>query len=355
LRETAVRRKPLLPAITLKPRSPEEAMTLITQDRHARSRRRAPILAALFAVAALAGCEDDGAGPRVPGPAFSQASTDLTLELASILDQVNLALAAQGADIRAGMAEYITDPSAEEAGSEVIAKDVGNRQLGADFVPHDPRREWSGPADGSDDDITFAIDRTGDAVPPGGGLTAAQTTGAIQRAMATWDGATCSTLPIFENPDFGLDIGIVAFQNGLGGGPFVFADVQHAGWRDINFAAGILGVTFTFIFIDENGDPTDIDGNGRIDVAFREIYYDPSFVWAIDQGPPFVDVESIAVHEAGHGLSQAHFGKVSIKNDGSLKASPKAVMNALYFEVTQSLRGTDSGGHCSNWSAWPNK
>lgn len=52
----------------------------------------------------------------------------------------------------------------------------------AEFVPFDPRRTWSGPVDGKFDDITFAIGQT-DAVPPKGGLTAAQTTAAIRRAM----------------------------------------------------------------------------------------------------------------------------------------------------------------------------
>jgi hypothetical protein len=165
----------------------------------------------------------------------------------------------------------------------------------------------------------------------------------------------CSNLPITKNPDFGLDIGVVAFLNGLGGSPFVFADVQHAGWRDINFAGGILGVTFTFIFIDDDGNPVDQDNNGLADVAFREIYYDPSFGWADDGvDDNDIDVESVAVHEAGHGLSQAHFGTVRLKNDGSLKASPRAVMNALYSEPFRALTGTDNGGHCSNWANWPN-
>jgi hypothetical protein len=67
-----------------------------------------------------------------------------------------------------------------------------------------------------------------------------------------------------------------------------------------------------------------------------------------------IDVESVAVHEAGHGLSQAHFGKVWLKNDGSLERSPMAVMNAIYSEPFRPLAGTDNGGHCSNWAQWPN-
>ena len=265
------------------------------------------------------------------------------------MDALNAGLAADGADYRVAMAEYVTSGDSGEMGNTIIAKNVGNKQLGFDFVPGDTRRAWSGPGANS---ITYAIDTTGDAVPPFGGLGAAATDAAIVRSMDTWDALTCSNLGLAQSPDFGIDIGVVAFLNSLGGSPFVFADVQHAGWRDINFAGGVLGVTFTFGFTDVNGF-TDIDNNGKLDAAFREIYYDPSFSWA-DDGSSNVDVESVALHEAGHGLSQGHFGKVWIKKDGSLKRSPTAVMNALYAGPLAALRGTDNGGHCSNWGQWPN-
>jgi hypothetical protein len=276
--------------------------------------------------------------------------------LASMMDNMNLALAASGANYRTAIAEYVTDGTGGDAGGTVLAKNVGNKRLTADFVPNDPNRAaWSGAPGGGSDDITYAIDQTGDALPVFGGLLGAATTAAIDRAMATWESVNCSNLPITKNPDLGLDIGVVAFLNGLGGSPSVVADVQHAGWRDINFAGGILGVTFTFIFVDDDGNPVDQDNNGLADVAFREIYYDPSFGWADDGvDDNDIDVESVAVHEAGHGLSQAHFGTVRLKNDGSLKASPRAVMNALYAAPFRDLTGTDNGGHCSNWANWPN-
>ena len=271
--------------------------------------------------------------------------------LASIMDSLNVELAGQGADYRVAMAEYITNGEVEEANT-VLSKFVGNKQLPFDFVPFDARRAWSNPGAGSSDNITYTVDQTGDAVPPFGGLSGAQTTAAIDRAMDTWDRVNCSTLPITLNPNFGIDIGVVAFLNGLGGSPFILADVQHAGWRDINFVGGILGVTFTFGFT-SGGVFTDIDNNGKLDTVFREIYYDPSFNWT-DDGVTNIDVETVALHEAGHGLSQAHFGKVWLKNNGTLKASPRAVMNALYTGPLPFLLGTDNGGHCSNWANWPN-
>ena len=64
-----------------------------------------------------------------------------------------------------------------------------------------------------------------------------------------------------------------------------------------------------------------------------------------------IDVESIALHEGGHGLSQAHFGTVFF--DASKKYSvdhlhfsPRAVMNAVYWDTQRELLGSDVGGFC---------
>ena len=305
------------------------------------------LLIALGSIAAAGGKGKGGESAPEDDPASA---------ILAIMDGANAQLAAQGAGYRVAMAEYVTGEG-DEAGATVISKDVGNKQLDFDFVPFDGRRAgWSGAVGGPTDDITYALDMTGDAVPPLGGLTAAQTDAAIDRAMATWDAQTCSTLPITQNPDFGLDIGVVAFISGLGGSPFVLADIQHAGWGDIDFDPGILAGTFTFGFIDNTQLPdivfTDIDNNGKGDTAFREIYYDPSFSWA-DDGVTNPDVEAVALHEAGHGLSQAHFGNIFFMNDGSLKRAPAAVMNPFILGQQRTLLGTDESGHCSIWGSWP--
>jgi hypothetical protein len=303
----------------------------------------------------LVGCSDQPV--MVESPLFSEGwgaadgDVDPALQLTHMLDVVNAALAEQGLEYRAAMVEYLTG-AGDAAGAEVISKYVGNKQLEHDFVPFDSRRAWSGSLTGTDDDITYAVDQTLDAVPPFGGLSAAQTDAAIDRAMATWDGQTCSHLPITQNPDYGIDIGVIAYQYGFGGSGYILADVQHAGWRDINFGGGVIGATFTFVFIDGSGNPTDIDNNGKQDVAFREIYYDPSFSWA-DDGATDVDVEAVALHEMGHGLSQAHFGNIFFMNDGSVKRAPAAVMNSYLLGQTRTLLGTDVGGHCANWGPWP--
>ena len=166
----------------------------------------------------------------VPGTAVAQ---DADETIAAMLESTNLSLAAQGENYRVAVAEYITTPG-EAMGNTVIAKDVGNKRLAHDFVPFDARRVWTG-AGGA---LTYAIDTTGDAVPPFGGLAAAATDSAIVRATSTWEALRCSTLGLSRNPDFGIDIGVVAFLDSLGGSPFIFADVQHAGWRDLDFGGG---------------------------------------------------------------------------------------------------------------------
>ena len=84
----------------------------------------------------------------------------------------------------------------------------------------------------------------------------------------------------------------------------------------------ILGATFTFIWIDTaTGEPTDIDGNGKATLLFREVYYNDDFTWNIDSS---YDVETIAFHEAGHGLSQAHFGDIFIDAAVSMKLTLRA-------------------------------
>jgi hypothetical protein len=87
-------------------------------------------------------------------------------------------------------------------------------------------------------------------------------------------------------------------------------------------------------------------------VAWREIYYNDAFLWR--DGATY-DVETIALHEAGHGLSQAHFGKAfADAGKGKLHFAPRAVMNAAYSGVQTEIDGTDKGGHCSIWGNWPN-
>lgn len=278
-----------------------------------------------------------GTQPTKPQP---QSTAE---QIRALMIQVNAQLQASGANYMVDYAEYITPDDSGEVGQVVFFANVGNQKLGHHFVPGDPRR-------GGGTNITYIVDQAEGAID---GLTTAQTTAAIDRAMATWEGVNCSTIPITKLPNVGGDIGVVEFLNGLGGSSTVFADITHAGWLPGGILPpNVIAVTFTFIFIGPGGAPTDIDNNGRLDTAFREILYNNAFTWRINAN---IDVETVALHESGHGLSQNHFGTLfQTTANGKFHFSPRAVMNAGYTGVQQNLSGPDNAGHCSIWGTWPN-
>jgi hypothetical protein len=244
-------------------------------------------------------------------------------------------------------AEYLTAAESGQVGRTIFFKNVGNKQLTADFVP------------GLSLDGTDAVSYYVDAKRPSADLSAGATSTAISRAMTTWDGITCSTLGMYQVPfNKRTTTGFISELLGYKGSFDYVADVVHAGWLGGGFfdaiAPGggdfILGVTFTIIFTDDSGTPTDLDNNGKLDVAWREIYYNDAFGW---KDGAHYDVETVALHEAGHGLSQAHFGEAFLDaGTGALHFSPRAVMNAAYSGIQTQITETDNAGHCSNWSSW---
>jgi hypothetical protein len=246
-------------------------------------------------------------------------------------------------------AEYLTSEESGQVGRTVYFSDAGNKQLSADFVP--------GLSLDGTDNVSFYVDQN----RPSADLSVAATSAALARAMSTWNDVTCSDLGMFQVPsDPATNTGYVSALLGLGGSFGYTADVVHAGWLPRVFfdmiapdgSSFILGVTFTITFTDEEGNPTDLDNNGKADVAWREIYYNDRFTWKI--GGTY-DVETIALHEAGHGLSQAHFGKAFTNSgNGKLHFAPRSVMNAAYSGVQTEIRATDNAGHCSNWAQWNN-
>lgn len=316
----------------------------------------------------IAACSQDAStpiGPPESGRLGLSSAESAEATLVNILESSNAALAAEGLPYRVGMIEAISgDP--DEAGITVLWKDVGNKRLSHDFVPNDPRRAaatggWSA----DPNQITWAIDPVDGATF--NGVDAATTSAEIRDAMGTWAGLSCSGAGLAEvaSP---VDLGIIAFLNGLGGSPFVVADIHHAGWLEVEFGGGTIAATFTFVWIDGAGNPTDIDGDGRDDTAFREIYYDAVcqactpvnfWNWEIDDGldePGFeIDIESIVLHESGHGLSMGHFGKgfVTMSNN-ILHQTSNSVMAAAYAGPRTDLQGSDKAGHCNDWGSWPN-
>jgi hypothetical protein len=247
-------------------------------------------------------------------------------------------------------AEYYTVAESGQEGRTVYFRDVGNKQLDGDFVP-------ALSLDGSTD-VSYYIDQnraTAD-VPVD------VSTNAITRAMTTWDNVRCSDLGMFGLPFDGRPTGFVAAIVGFPQGSFAYvADVLHAGWLPAAFfnliapngSTFILGVTFDIVFTDAAGNPVDTDNNGKYDVAWREIYYNEAFTW---RDGAAIDIETVALHEAGHGLSQAHFGTAFLSpGNARLHFAPRAVMNAAYSGVQTQIRATDNAGHCSNWAEWPQR
>lgn len=291
--------------------------------------------------------------------ALTLAGTAQAQDINSIVASANAQLTENGKNYRIEMAETIANLEANEAGNILLFNNRGNHRLTFDFVPGDPRRAalgWGDPGT----NITFAVDN----VNLTNDITATGELDELRAAMATWQNVTCSTIPLTDRGNTNADVGAVQALFGFDGTGGVSADIQHAGFLPPEFflllgSSNILGVTFTFIFVDGAGNPTDIDNNHVGDAAFREIYYNDGFTWETDPndqpGDGRIDLQTVALHEVGHGLSQAHFGRGVINaQTGRIQLSPQAVMNAGYIFGQQSLLGTDTAGHCSNWANWPN-
>jgi len=275
----------------------------------------------------------------------STLSSKNQTDLKSTIAQLNEQLVSYGVQFE--KMEYYT---ADGAGQTVFFSDRGNKRLDSDFVPNDPRNLVPGTS------VPYIVDGT--QLITASGL---NTLDPILTVMNTWGEVSCSRgldLPNLGVLDF--DLGYVSNVFGFGGtegffpGIIVQAGVLESAFFDAIAPDGgsfILGVTFTLTYIE------DINADGVGDVAIKEIYYNDAFDWqdrvATGTG---VDFETVALHETGHALSQAHFGKVSrTDSNGKVHFSPRAVMNAGYSGVNRVIAKTDKAGHCGNWGKWPNK
>jgi hypothetical protein len=228
-------------------------------------------------------------------------------------------------------------------------------QSGLRWVANDPRRL----ADGSR--ITYLVDQS-DGVTASG-LTNAQTEAAIDRAFTTWQNERAfDKVDLVKRADSGADPDIYDAFFGFGGfgDPFL-ADIVNAGWYPRAFfeaaggpggGRGILAFSVSFIFTDDDGVPTDINGDNYLDTALNEVYYNDNFgnpagdragnPWGIDILLPGIDVETVALHENGHSLGVGHFGP-----------PPAAVMNPVYAGIRHAPYAVDQAGMSSLWRSWP--
>jgi hypothetical protein len=261
-------------------------------------------------------------------PALSQDMPTVSPALV----KMNERLTQMGSKYRILKAEYVTVRNGKAVGNTIIANDR-EFQLLSQWVPNDARRN----ADGRN--ITYLVDQS-DATP-NGGLSSVQAEAAIDRAMSTWNAVPCGGgIPIVKRADSGADPDLVDGLFGFGSvGTPNLADIVHAGWMPPaffefifpGFGSSVLGITFSGILLDP-ASGHDINGDHRYDTSFAEIYYNNYFAWGLDANPPVADVESVALHEAGHGLSQGHFGMIFTASDGSVQFAPFAVMNAVFQE-----------------------
>ena len=278
------------------------------------------------------------------------------------LAAMNDALAAAGhTGIRIDRAEIIVAGSAYGNQATTLIASDRTHVLPLAFVENDTRRP-SPP-----NTITYLVDKSDGLVlsfaTPTGPVVVlpnAVTEPELDASMAAWGNMNCNPPNIVKVADPGTDPdlidGLVLGNPGAIGQNF--ADITHAGWLPAPFfnalvpngANFILGVTLSFVFIDGNGDPTDVDGNGLADVAFTEIYYNRSFPWGAGGNDANVDIQSVGIHEAGHAFGLGHFGKIFVKSNNTLQFAPKAIMNAAYVAEDRQIRGTDNGSFCQLWA-----
>lgn len=327
--------------------------------------RRTTALLVMLTSAFVAACADQATNPepqvRVArqfseGSAGPQLLANASGDAAAFLIRLNGQLAAQGAGYAVRQADLSLAASADpNMASTVIANDRTHR-LGYRFVPGDPRRATVGAVVRQASFLPFSFAPT----PAGPSVF---TKPSVDASFATWNGVKCSKLDIFNNalPSNVFPSAIIVL-GGFTNNPMA-SDINTVGFLpgsifDAVFGPGasgsILGVTFPFVFINPDGSPTDINGDGEDDLAFAEIWYNAAFRWNVTGTGPGIDVETVALHENGHALGLGHFGRISIKDNGQIKASPRAVMNAFILGVLRSPLGTDNGSYCGYWASWPN-
>ena len=313
----------------------------------------------MLVAAFLVGCGEQpiptGSSDAGPAPTFSKARAPGQAgvgdpEILAMMHEMNAALAEQGLNIAVEAIDLFT----------IGAGRPSNRILQQPFrwVPNDARRVASGI------DITYLVDQSNSATASG--LSAAATEAAVDAALATWNAEqSLQKVSVVKVADPGTDPTIFdeffppsGDDDADAGFPF-FADIVNAGFYSRTFFGNVTGApdnvlafSVTFIFLDA-ASGNDINGDGYIDTALNEVYYNDTFgapgeprvgnPWGINVPLPGIDVQTVALHENGHSLELGHFGP-----------APDAVMNPVFAGIRILPFPTDKAGMNAVWSSWPN-